>query len=269
MAVTPNLGLTLLGGSLRQPEVPIDANMQIIDAALSGLPTSGVGLSSGLVSRWRFDEPSGIRYDSVGANHLTDNGTVTQGVGKIGNSALFTAANSEWLQALDNASLDFTTAFSLSLWVKQTTLVVGHAFAAKWDYQLQGSWALQSAVATDEIRASIPASLTEAVGVNFGETTDADLASGTWYHIVMVYDGTQATNALRLKLYINATLKTLAFTGTIPAGLQNSTADLKFGKWGGTLTNYLNGQLDAVRLYSRAITAAEVTSLYAAGVGVE
>lgn len=36
MAVTSRLGLTLLGADRRQPEVIVDANMQILDAAVSG-----------------------------------------------------------------------------------------------------------------------------------------------------------------------------------------------------------------------------------------
>lgn len=39
MATTTNLGLTILGADRRQPEVVIDANMQIIDAQLGGAPT--------------------------------------------------------------------------------------------------------------------------------------------------------------------------------------------------------------------------------------
>lgn len=74
-------------------------------------------LLDGLVSYWKLEEANGARVDSVVAsgNDLTDNNTVTQAVGVLGNAAQFTAANSESLSHADNASLgtgdiDFTVA---------------------------------------------------------------------------------------------------------------------------------------------------------------
>ncbi len=54
-------------------------------------------LLTDLKAHWKLNEASGARVDSHGSNDLTDNNTVTQVAGKIGNAAQFTAANSEWL----------------------------------------------------------------------------------------------------------------------------------------------------------------------------
>ena len=62
-------------------------------------------LPTNLIAYWKLDEASGTRNDSKGANHLTDNNTVTQAVGKVGNAAQFTLANSEYLSIADNADL--------------------------------------------------------------------------------------------------------------------------------------------------------------------
>ena len=64
-------------------------------------------LSDKFVSFWELDEESGTRFDKVtaSANDLTDNNTVTRAVGKVGNAAQFTRANSESLSHANNASL--------------------------------------------------------------------------------------------------------------------------------------------------------------------
>ena len=75
-------------------------------------------LLNGLVSWWDLDEASGTRFDSHTANDvndLTDNNTVTQATGKVGNAAQFTAANLEHLSKSSASNLgaddrDFTWA---------------------------------------------------------------------------------------------------------------------------------------------------------------
>src|SRR4051794_40520428 len=87
-----------------------------------GKPAAPSPLLANLVSYWKLDEAStGVapvtRNDSHGTNHLTDNNTVTSAAGKLGNAAQFTAANSESLSRIDNASLRFGDEdFSLAFW---------------------------------------------------------------------------------------------------------------------------------------------------------
>ena len=79
-----------------------------------------------------------------------------------------------------------------------------------------------------------------------------------WYHVAFVYDGDGATNPDRLKIYVDGEEKTLSFMGTIPSLLQNSSASVKIGKFGGTLDRYFNGTIDDVRIYNRALSEAEI-----------
>ena len=67
----------------------------------------GDNLLTNLISFWEMEEASGTRVDAVVAsgNDLTDNATVTQNPGKVGNAAQFTLATSEWLSHVSNASL--------------------------------------------------------------------------------------------------------------------------------------------------------------------
>lgn len=62
-----------------------------------------------------------------------------------------------------------------------------------------------------------------------GYTTSNVVSPNTWYHIAAVYDGAQATNTNRLKIYINGVSQTLTFTGTIPATTSGSSTSYWFG----------------------------------------
>lgn len=77
-----------------------------------------MALTDNLISFWSLEEGSGTRNDSHGTNHMADNNTVTQAVGKVGNAAQFTAANSEFLSIADNASLSTgDISYTVAAWV--------------------------------------------------------------------------------------------------------------------------------------------------------
>ena len=90
--------------------------------------------------------------------------------------------------------------------------------------------------------------------------------------IVVVYDGTQATEANRLKFYWNGVSQTIAgTTGTIPTTLFTTAVGLNVMR-GFTAANaaaYVSGDCSAVAIYSNAFTQTEVNDLYNSGSGVE
>lgn len=79
-------------------------------------------------------------------------------------------------------------------------------------------------------------------------------AAGEWIHVGLVYkDETQY-------LYINGEL--LATDGSGTGALKAATGSLNIGKG----SSYLNGDLDDVRFFDRALTAEEVNSLFKPGI---
>jgi hypothetical protein len=50
----------------------------------------------------------------------------------------------------------------------------------------------------------------------YGTSATGLVSANTWYNGLVVFDGSGATDADRLKLYINGSLISLTFTGTIP-----------------------------------------------------
>lgn len=233
----------------------------------------GSSLLNSLVAYWKLDEESGQRNDSVGTSHLGDTNTVASTTGLLGNCARFAAASSEDLSVADNAAFTFTSALSASFWINQTDLATDRAFLGKWTFQTDGEWVIQSGMAVASTSADITIFLATSAAdngtgcrMNFN---DADMSSGSWYHVAMVYDGTLSGDANRLKVWVNGVAKTLsANAGAVPSSLRDGGATFYLGRFGGTLTRYYNGDMDEVGLWNRALTAAEVATLYNDGDGV-
>ncbi len=59
----------------------------------------------------------------------------------------------------------------------------------------------------------------------FGENSSMSLSSGTTYHVLMSYDGTQSTNATKLKVWMDGVEESLSYGGTIPTALGTLTAN--------------------------------------------
>lgn len=84
-------------------------------------------------------------------------------------------------------------------------------------------------------------------------------STGTWYHLVGVREGSTA------KLYLDGTLLlsgSITGTGGVTAG-----GDFYIGGFNGS-QGLINGNLDEIGIWNRALTAEEVQALYNDGVGV-
>jgi hypothetical protein len=224
-----------------------------------------MALLDNLVSYWKLDEAAGQRNDSHGTNHLTDNNTVTQAAGKLGNAAQFVTANSEFLSIPDNNSLDFTTAFTLSVWLYFDAFP-RQTIASKWLYSSQSSWALES-------QSAINLALWIAAGVVDGGTggrqCNPGFVASTWHHVIVVYDGSQSSEQDRVAFYIDGVFKANTNIGPTAASLPNSASDFDLG--GGWYFGAVKfgGRMDAVGLWNRALTAGERTFLYNGGAGID
>jgi predicted phage tail protein len=99
------------------------------------------------------------------------------------------------------------------------------------------------------------------VGSAYGEAA-VNTVSGP-IHVVMVYDGTKATNAGRLKLYVKGSAVTLTYTGTVPASVPSfANKSFTLGRFAEG-TGYWSGRVALGKVYfGRALTAAEVSEHY-------
>ncbi len=230
-----------------------------------------MALSTNLVSYWKLNESSGNATDSVGVNTLTNTGTVTYGAGLISNCATF--ASGKYLSVADasQTGLNFTTALTFSVWVYiDTAITDGNRYGLitktynaenrgyEFFYARNGSnYRIYVYLGSSNSNWVLPA------------ITSTNLGTAAWHHIVFRYDGSLSGDA-RFKYTVDNVAKTLesvatlgSFTGTIDA----SSLEFILGHRTTSIQPLL-GKLDEVGVWSRALTDAEITTLYNAGAGL-
>ncbi len=215
---------------------------------------------------WRKEETSGTRYDETpNDNDLTDYNTVgsstTRQEGE--RSADFELANDERLAISDAAQtgLDITGNITLGAWVRPESLPnTWHTIISKWDGGEPYSYTLTIGdynVGTMRAWLLLSSNGSDTDGYAIGNTV---LSATNWYHIVGVYDGVDC------RIYINGALDSgtynpLAYTDDIYDGTGavtlGATADNE---------NYFDGLIDAGAIWSRALSAAEVSDWYNYGI---
>jgi hypothetical protein len=245
----------------------------LTDAELDAIYNSGDGQNyydidkTDLISFWSLNETSGTRYDMHGGNHLTDNNTVTYADGKVldrgqdvevFNAAQFTKANAE---SLSSASTDFRfgdTSFSFGFWLYADTTTANGYICVKGSGAATTSFncVLQS---NNMLRAVITNNGNLAGGTTIYSSAIAD---NTWGFYVIVYDAVADL--------FKITLNNEAFiTGAHSGGAWNGAGagDLYFGDNDGVGSSPYDGRMDSSFFYNKALSQAEVTTLYNAGAG--
>lgn len=163
-------------------------------------------------------------------------------------STLFNGVDELAITAGDVPALNSITKMTWVLWFQYTTLSTNQGIISKWTYQSQGTWAIQSGNDdSGEIIVIVP-SIIGGAGSNNQETTDANLVVDTWYNMVVVFDGSLSIPN-RIKTYIDTNLKTQNVNGAPPTTLTNGTAPVRIGQFGGSLTRFLDGNVEEVGLF--------------------
>lgn len=83
------------------------------------------------------------------------------------------------------------------------------------------------------------------------------LTTGAWMNVVGVYNGSN------LSIYINGSLSQGSLTGSIPTSPYTGSSALLIGDDGAP--HKLSGLIDDVRIYNRALSAAQIAAMYAGG----
>ncbi len=149
-------------------------------------------------------------------------------------------------------ALQLTGSMTLSAWVNASSFPVDDA--AVVSKRASGESGFQLDVTKDTGPRTIGFKLTNSSGgqmFRYGATT---LQPNTWYHIAGVYDA--ATQSLHV--YLNGQLDDGVLQGTVTASQQNSTANVNIGRRAGNTGFEFAGRVDDVRIYDRALTAAEI-----------
>ena len=217
-----------------------------------------MAIITNLVGYWSLGEASGTRSDSVGANHLSDNNTVTSTTGQVGNCAQFVAANTEYLSITDNTDLSMGNIdFSIAAWVQLADQFALNQLVAKSTGSDFAYHLFFNGGSTYRLKMEIA----NAVGLGGYDAIEATTfglpPQDTWFFVVGWYDSVADT----LNIQVN--------DGTVDSK-GNSTGSFDDG---GTFylgrydSFYFGGLLDEVGIWKKALTSAERTWLYNSGAG--
>lgn len=241
------------------------------EAGASAADLSPTAPTSGLIGHWTLDDTNTTAIDSTGAN----SGTMVGGLdgatnsvdGKINTSLNFDGAD-DYIQIPDSATLSFgdgATSQELSVcsWVNAADMT-NFAIASKC--RDNGAGDCEFSFGThdaDELRFNITDSnINDRIGLLSSSALTAD--EGAWNHYCGTYDGTN-TNA-GITLYRNgvalgtASNNSGSFTAVEDT---NSTIDIgSLMRSSGAFNEWADGQIDDVRVYSRELTATEISDLY-------
>ncbi len=201
---------------------------------------------SGLMGWWPAE---GDANDSIGGN----NGTLINGAsftnGMVGQA--FSLDGTSYVSIPDSPALDiFVSSITIETWIKVNQLGANSDWAGIVT-KGNSSWRLQGTAEANTITFS--ASGVSPNGDLYGSQNVND---GQWHHVAAVYDGTN------MFLYVDGTLDvSQPATGSISQNSYPICIGENAEAWG----HLWNGLIDEVSVYDRALTAAEIQSIYSAG----
>lgn len=208
----------------------------------------------GLMGYWQLDETSGTTAnDELGTNNLTISGATVNVAGKLGRCCTFVGSESDYIGNVD--AMDPTAAISVSCWIKSSTTTNYESPVGNYHWDGNG-WDLIRIETAGTLEWSIRNSVTTSNVVEGSH----NVADGTWHHVVGTYDGSN------IRLYVNGSQdgSTVAHSAAIRYTASNrfciGTRELEDNHW--------TGQVDEVGVWSRALTAGEITTLYNGGTGL-
>jgi hypothetical protein len=253
---------------------------QVSMAAIAALLIAGkfaaaAALHNNLISYWNMDENSGATAGDTGpAGIVADNGTLRNSPawvsGKFGSALGFNAAGTTNVLVPNSTDMNIgANAVTISAWVKLDKLP-GDPTAQTFGGILDSSTdnyvmyvdranaqlrfkATSASNNTTVAHPGIPASLFDTIN---------------WHHVMGVYDGSAGS----VKIYHNGNLIDVGSIAPITNGLILSGQVQGIGAQvattaGNPASNYFDGQIDDLAVWSRPLGAAEAQYLYNSGAG--
>jgi len=232
---------------------------------LAQVASSCSSVCSGLAGYWSLDDGSGLTAADTSGNgnngSLTTPNSPTWVAGLIGSGALSFNGSNNYVDLGSGGSLNLTGAMSISLWVKANNAAggvqdilskgsVGSAPSAEQYSMHLNQFGGESDAVFEISNGSSKASVASA---------DNSISNSLWYHIVGTYDGSSV-----LCLYINNVM-TGCHTVSGFGALNQENYSPEIGTNSYFPSQFLSGSVDDVRIYNRALSPSEVTSLYNLG----
>jgi concanavalin A-like lectin/glucanase superfamily protein/IPT/TIG domain-containing protein len=207
-------------------------------------------ITTGLVGYWTLDEGAGtVANDSSGRGATgTLFGAPTWTTGTSGTALSFSGTANQYVNIGDRSHLEGMTALTVAMWIKLPSYQPGNTFPIRkegiWRFYLNSGGAGHFAMATQ----FNPWYSTGTVAAF------SQLSVNVWHHLAATYDGAN------IRIYVDGSLVTTS-TSAISGALGSNTSAVLLGGKLGAADPYFKGFIDGVRVYSRALAAADITDL--------
>ena len=210
---------------------------------------------------YQLDETSGTTATdaSPNANNGTYNASgvtynVTGAIAKDSDTAVTFDGTAGYMAFPSGVNPAGLTAFSVELWFNPTSLV-----ASTFHRIISNANTGSSNVGFDSNLNGSTGRMSWNVGngsANATVTTIGALSTGTWYHIVGTYDGSN------MRLYLNGTLQQ---TTPLTGGIGTSASPINIGRNPAYSGDYIAASFDEVAVYPATLNQSQVSSHYTAG----
>jgi len=213
--------------------------------SVSAGPPAGTTLT-GLAAYWSFDSSSNFNVPDVGGSTLTKgNGASWSGSGKFGGALSLNGSSQSLYDTSSPSYLPVgNSSYTQSVWFKPNVVSGGGGLVGWGDY---GSSRRTNALRLYENSGGFRHYWW---GADLDCTgTQCPISTGTWYHVASTWDGTTR------KLFVNGELK----RSDTPGANNATAANFHIGKT--CCSEFFNGLIDDVAIYTRALSAGEVAEL--------
>jgi len=216
--------------------------------------------TTGLVSYYPFE---GSLTDSQAANTLTPNGTMQYVGGIIGSQALYLANEGNVLATSTRAanyaqiaSYNIAQTTSVSAWVYFTKMPLSSQWSVIWEFGGSSPGSSEYLQLMSYYISTTQASLYTYSNPGGNASTGTVVNINTWYHVAVVF-----VPSTSMSLYVNGVL--ISTTTSVSAGASGQT--FRVGDSTTTNNRPFSGYVDDLRVYNRALSAANAANLYYAG----
>lgn len=218
-------------------------------------------LTSGLVGWWTFDGPDTLTniadksgQGNNGSLSHAGSGTTTA-PGPIGQALSFDGTNDFASTTNTNFPDTSSSDYTVAVWVKPSS-IPGGSNPRIFVYATDATNGIKLAFGGANCTANFIFEPKKA-GINYGGCgTTTTFSVNTWYHLVGVFKSSTNT----VTFYVNNAVQT---TSAFAGGLPSTTGVGYIGV--SNAASFFPGSLDDLRLYNRALSAAEVLQLYNLG----
>lgn len=211
-----------------------------------------MALTDNLEAYWKLDESSGTLADATGngVTMTSHNSPTYSASGKINSALSFAAASSQYLDATHNAALN-AASYTVCAWIKRASNPTECYILTHDGDATNHGWA--AGLYQNRIML-----LHGSVALVQGASSITDT---NWHHYAYTYSG--GTVSFYLDGATDGTGSAGAYTAVSTSVVIGANKDAS-----GNPKAYFDGTLDEVGYWSRALSGAEITSLYNSGSGL-